>query len=223
MIDKRNLLGKRIYTYQGETIPINIYEKKIGSGVTLIASYGTIEVYISSNVTTDLIDKMVLQGVKKYHKRIFNRPFYKENEYIYVLGKKKKITIDGFYKNNSNYFYIKPTQDVLTIYKNNFLKYLNLRMSQLGSIMNHDLYDYKIRSNIYLSYFGCCFPTKKEFKFDYRLYAYRPDILDSVLIHEIVHLDVLNHSKDFYNEVYKFCPNYDLYDDFIKEGRFDGK
>lgn len=223
MVDKRNLLGKRVYSYQGEIIPVNIYEKKNGEGITLCANYGTIDVYIKSYIKTDLIDKMVLQCVKKYHKRIFNRPYYNENEYIYVLGEKKKITIDSFYKNNSNYFYIKPTQDVLTVYKNNFLKYLNLRIAQLGTIMNHELYGYKIRANIYLSYFGCCFPTKKEFKFDYRLYAYREDILDAILIHEIAHLDFFNHSKDFYNEVYKYCPNYDLYDDYIKEGRFDGK
>ena len=34
------------------------------------------------------------------------------------------------------------------------------------------------------------------------------DVIDYVLIHELCHTKVKNHSKNFWKEVEKYCPNY---------------
>ncbi|MDD7270212.1 MAG: M48 family metallopeptidase [Treponema sp.] len=43
--------------------------------------------------------------------------------------------------------------------------------------------------------------------------TYKPiEVLDSVVVHELCHRRQMNHSKAFYAEVYKLCPNYDRLD-----------
>ena len=42
------------------------------------------------------------------------------------------------------------------------------------------------------------------------LLHYSPDIIDSVIIHELAHHFVYNHGSNFYKVVYKYCPNYDM-------------
>jgi predicted metal-dependent hydrolase len=41
--------------------------------------------------------------------------------------------------------------------------------------------------------------------------------MDSVIIHELCHLKYMNHSKEFYNEVLRVCPNYKQYDRWLKQ------
>ena len=42
-------------------------------------------------------------------------------------------------------------------------------------------------------------------------------MMDSVIIHELCHLKYMNHSKEFYNEVLRVCPNYKQYDRWLKQ------
>jgi len=42
------------------------------------------------------------------------------------------------------------------------------------------------------------------------------EVLDSVVVHELCHRRQMNHSKDFYNEVYRLFPEYDKWDKWLK-------
>lgn len=44
--------------------------------------------------------------------------------------------------------------------------------------------------------------------FSYRLMLLPLDIIDYIVVHELSHIRVKNHSKDFYNEVSKYMPDY---------------
>ncbi len=44
-----------------------------------------------------------------------------------------------------------------------------------------------------------------------------PEVLDSVVVHELCHLIHPNHSKAFYDAVYKVFPDYDRCDRWLKE------
>lgn len=44
-----------------------------------------------------------------------------------------------------------------------------------------------------------------------------PEVIDSVIVHELCHIKHMDHSKDFYKEVYKHFPEYDSRNKWLKE------
>jgi len=44
-----------------------------------------------------------------------------------------------------------------------------------------------------------------------------PEVLDSVIVHELCHLRQMNHSKQFYAEVYRVYPEYKKWNRWLKE------
>lgn len=55
---------------------------------------------------------------------------------------------------------------------------------------------------------------------NYRIVMLPPAIIDYVIVHELCHLLELNHSKNFWQNVSKFLPNYELQRKNIKEFGF---
>ena len=44
-----------------------------------------------------------------------------------------------------------------------------------------------------------------------------PEVIDSVVVHEVCHLREMNHSKCFYALVLELCPDYRARDKWLKE------
>ncbi|MCQ2417041.1 MAG: M48 family metallopeptidase [Oscillospiraceae bacterium] len=63
---------------------------------------------------------------------------------------------------------------------------------------------------------GSC-SGKGNLNFNCLLMLAPEEVLDSVIIHELCHRIHPNHSKNFYELVYRHCPNYDQYDKWLKE------
>lgn len=224
-MDKRTLIAIREYTYQGKLLKVPVFKKTSGySGVKIMACYGSLEAYVKGGISSSYLDNIVLKALKKYDDRIVDRPFYEKDKYIYILGKKRFITNSISLKDSPNFFYIKSTcKDPINIYKKEFLKYLRERINYWGKIMGFDLSGYIIRTGLYISYYGICFPIKRQFKLDYRLFAYDTYVSDSVIVHEIAHLYDHGHDNKFYNFINQFMKDYDKRDDLLKKGKFKGE
>ncbi len=63
---------------------------------------------------------------------------------------------------------------------------------------------------------GSC-SAKGNLNFNWRLILAPPEIRDYVVIHELCHLAYLNHSKEFWNKVAEFCPEYKTHRRWLKE------
>ena len=55
---------------------------------------------------------------------------------------------------------------------------------------------------------GVCNIKKKQVTLNIELFRYDMECLDYVIVHELSHFLVQNHSKDFWKVVEKYCPNY---------------
>ena len=61
----------------------------------------------------------------------------------------------------------------------------------------------------YRARWGSC-NNRGEVSFNYLLMMTPSYVIDYVIIHELCHLEHLNHSKEFWQLVEKFCPNYQI-------------
>ncbi|PID83887.1 hypothetical protein CSB09_03840 [Candidatus Gracilibacteria bacterium] len=65
---------------------------------------------------------------------------------------------------------------------------------------------------------GSC-SGKNSLCFSYRLAEYletNPKVIDSVIVHELAHLQEKNHQKPFWNLVYSMMSDYDVYHNILK-------
>ncbi len=63
---------------------------------------------------------------------------------------------------------------------------------------------------------GSC-TSKGNLNFNCLLMAAPSEVLDSVVIHELCHRIHMNHSKEFYDEIYRVFPDYDKWNKWLKD------
>ena len=223
-MDKRIRLSVHLATLSdGTTFPVNIYWKKSGHRISARAEHGQLEIYAFRNTSSKVLDQFIKECIHKYQGYYLNRPFYQEGEYIYCLGRKCIITNDVKKKNDPMGFYVpKSTKDPINRYKKSFLSYIQDRVPKLAQRMGLDVSDFTFRTGLYISYLGCCFPTKKQIKFDYRMFAYSPELIDYVFIHELTHLFEISHNENFHRILSHYCQDDKKKEQLIQRGYFEG-
>lgn len=67
------------------------------------------------------------------------------------------------------------------------------------------------------SLWGSCVKNTKSLNFSSRIAMLPIEVIDAIIIHELCHIVHGNHSKSFWELVYKFCPDYKKCDEWIKQ------
>ncbi len=62
---------------------------------------------------------------------------------------------------------------------------------------------------------GSC-SSKGNLSFNCLLMLTPPEVIDSVVAHEVCHLRFMNHSESFYTELFGVCPNYEACGEWLK-------
>lgn len=70
----------------------------------------------------------------------------------------------------------------------------------------------------YKSKWGSC-TADGRLAFNTLLMLAPPDVIDSVVVHELCHRKVMNHSAAFYREVLRVCPDYHEKHEWLKKNR----
>ncbi len=85
-------------------------------------------------------------------------------------------------------------------------KYMNL--------METEIFDVKIRKM--KTEWGNCNYIKRILTFNSYLYYMSESFIETIVVHEVAHMHVHNHSKSFYNLIYRYLPDYKTR---MKEGK----
>lgn len=185
--------------YQGKKYPCVITYKAMRSlrfrfdkeGTTFLVNcpYGT---------DRDYLEKAVM----KYFPRLMKKVSYEQpiqGDDFYFFGVKNHQ--DGFKDLDEK------AQDKYL--KKALLDYLENKVPYYESLMGIRK-PYKVRVRKMSTRYGVNSKKTYSLTFALLLVHYSPAIIDSVVVHELAHHFVFNHSKAFYEKLYAYYPNYDL-------------
>lgn len=79
------------------------------------------------------------------------------------------------------------------------------RATELAAQHEFDVSKFTVRNQ--RTRWGSCSPSG-TISLNWRLIQMPPDVCDYIILHELAHTKQLNHSKRFWNEVKRVCPNY---------------
>jgi len=120
-----------------------------------------------------------------------NKKSTKEDEFFF-LGEIKKL--EDYKIKNLDLFYKKEIQKILPIKLEEYSKKMNLFSTSVSYRKNKRTW-------------GSC-NYKNGLNFNILLMKYPIEVMEYVIVHELAHIKHKNHSKDFWNLVAIYCPNY---------------
>lgn len=116
-----------------------------------------------------------------------------ENNYFYFLDKKKKL------KNNN----VKDTID--EIYRKFLREFITKKQIEIESIMNAKTHTIKIKK------LSNCWGLNRIdhwISYNLKLCAYKKELIEYVIVHEIAHSSIHGHNKEFWELVAQFEPDW---------------
>ena len=154
----------------------------------------------------------IKSGLDKFAKRLIKRTPTRKGEteeYIYIFGDKYDLSFPGeiSFPSGDKFIY-KTIEDLHKKLKKWFLNYMTGETNKMAVIMSAPQYRVKVRKMV--SRYGTNSRQTKSITYSLTLIHYSPEIIESVIVHELTHCFVFNHSDNFYRLLYKYSPNYDI-------------
>lgn len=164
------------------------------------------------------IIKGLPEAIKKLNAKSQKRPTkeFVTIDGIYLLGEYQKFNNDHFTFMGSNYLFLNKEQ-VYKRLKAPFEAILKSRVQYYSKLMNVTT-NYDVRVKNVKTIYGSNSSATKTITFNSVLIHYSIDIIDSVVVHELAHDKVRNHSSKFYDVVLKTMPDYYLRDKKLRGG-----
>lgn len=105
------------------------------------------------------------------------------------------------------------SEQTMTLYKKEFGEYLEEKVALYSKQIGVTFNNISIRRT--LSRWGSC-SSKGNLSFSIFLWGKPNVVIDYVIIHELCHRRYMNHSKDFWNLVITYCPEYKIAETWLK-------
>jgi predicted metal-dependent hydrolase len=197
-------------------------------------------------ILNDYDVKKIVDDKKDWiYKKIKNSIIKKQKEYVnnekfYILGKIYDLKISYDYIKKSNV--ILKDNNLIVILPIKYCKFkeddIKSKVKKLIDKLYYDITEEKVKEKIYnitknVSLYpkevrikklkrawGIC-SSKKNITINSRLCMYSDDVIEYVLLHEVCHLKYMNHSKDFWNMINYYMPNYSIVRKYLKQTNYD--
>lgn len=188
--------------------------------------YGKIYGYVGNKVPVrtglESVEKLV-RGLRGLSAMAFVPMLDWENRTVYFLGRKRSITNNVFLRKDPGFFYLPRNEKFATAFDRECRGYALVRVREEAKRGEIDLTDsLRVRIGNYRTKHASFRKKDWLFEFDRRLFAFAPEVIDSVVDHELSHTKELNHSIRFYGILFSLCPRerYKECRKIIDEGRF---
>ena len=197
-----------IYKYKDKDIPVhvrhsrqrNIYYRYRKDGFHVSAPYLT-----SQKMILKGLDKFAEKLLKQFDKSHSNYSF--EDDFVYVEGEQFSLKSLNIQNSDDLAGFLKKNAEI-------FIKNLVRKNEEIMGISA----PYKVKIKKTERQFGSNSKRTHSLSFQIDLVHYSKEIIESVVIHELAHEFERNHGKNFYNIVYKYCPNYKELQKKLKKG-----
>ena len=200
---------RREYLYEGVVYPAVITFKRMRS---LTLRYDpekkTLRVSCPNGTLYRDIDAFVRKYLPKVTKKVLKKSNPYDGQTLYVLGEQKEVGE-------------MEAEEITAYYKRIGLPYIQGRVAYYRDLMGVKL-DYRVRMRDMKRTYGSNSKKTKTLTFQARLMAFHPDIVDSVVVHELAHHFQWDHSKKFYDVVYRYCPQYNALRKKLIHGQYEG-
>jgi len=141
-------------------------------------------------------------------KMAFTLPY--EGDEVYLFGVKETIAgFGGLEEKARTLFFKKKLLDFLVPVVEDYEKKMGVKAP------------YQIRVRSMESRYGVNSQRTHRLTFTTSLVFYAPETITSVVIHELAHDFVFNHSPKFYQIVYRYCPNYPTLHAKLRKHRYE--
>lgn len=196
----------KVFNIHGKDILCHLEDRAL-TRLHFFYAYGEITIsypprYNLNKLQSDLERAFTPSKIKK-----FSSDFLIGENYIYILGEKHRLL-------RSTYYGEIAKEDIIYISRDKMISRLKAlaqdiiekRVRYYEKVMNTDVHTIKIGDGYTTK--GKNYIRKKKLIFDYRLIHFSNEIIDSVVVHELAHDFVPNHSEDFYAVVERYLPDY---------------
>lgn len=168
----------------------------------------------------DLTNKLFKYGETLIKKS--SSPLLICQDYVYILGNKINIKNVNYIKfKNDSYLYFDNLDDLKNKLNDKFYSLAIQYLKYYQALMNINI-DLKLKTSYLKTRYGSFSKRTNTVSLNTILYHYNIEYLKSVIVHELAHYYQMNHSKAFYQIVYKYYPNYKLVHKDLKKGIING-
>ena len=110
-----------------------------------------------------------------------------------------------------------PKMKLISFLRRILKKYLSVRLTEIAKAMKVEYLSISISSA--RTNWGSC-SGKNRLHFTYRLAMCPQVVIDYIIVHELCHILVKNHSREFWSRVGQYCPNYKQIEKWLKDNRY---
>lgn len=190
----------------------NMYLRVKKDGIYITCNYFVTNSMIKSFIEKNEDDIIRMNETVQRKEKKNEEFYYLGNNYdVVVLNTVSKIEFVG------NQVFVKNKTYLNTFLKNECERIFNERVKICYNLFEEDIPYPKVMIGKMKRKWGYCNKRQELIKLNSELIKYSIDEIDYVIIHELCHLLEFNHSKNFWNYVKKYKPNYKENTKVLKE------
>ncbi len=201
-------ISEFIYKYKNKDIPVhvkhsrqrNIYYRYRKDGFHVSAPYLTGQKTILKGLDK-FADKLIVQFEK------MNSNYSFDYDFVYLLGEQVSLKSLNIENMRELHEFLQKNAEI-------YIKELVRKNEEIMGISE----PYKVKIKPTERQFGSNSKRTHTLSFQNDLIHYSKEIIESVVVHELAHDFERNHGGNFYNIIYKYCPNYKELQKKLKKG-----